>query len=70
MSVRWYAGIIGAVLFLWGIVQMIASPAMAATGIMAAVASVAGFLVFLGAIGLAAATVPLALAPTMASQPV
>ena len=58
VSVRWYAGIIGAILFVWGIIQMIAAPATATMGIAAAMASVAGFLVFLGAIGLAAATVP------------
>ena len=58
MSVRWYAGIIGGLLFLWGIIQMIAAPSTATMGVAAAMASVAGFLVFLGALGLAAATVP------------
>lgn len=58
MHVRWFAGILGAVLFVWGIIQMIASHAAAYMGVTAALASLGGFLVLLGAFGLAAALVP------------
>ncbi len=57
-TVRWFAGIVGALLFLWGIIQMIAAPTANTMGVMTAVASVGGFLVLLGSLGLAAALVP------------
>ncbi len=58
LTVRWFAGTVGAILFVWGIIQMIASPAAVYMGVAAALASVGGFLVLLGAFGLAAALVP------------
>ncbi len=57
LTVRWYSLIVGAILFVWGIIQMIASHA-ATFGMMASLASVGLFMVLLGAIGLAAGLVP------------
>ena len=54
-TVRWWAGMIGAILFVWGIITLIAAPALMATGVMAAVASFGGFMVLLGSLGLASA---------------
>lgn len=55
---RWLAGIIGGALFIWGVVQLFASVSATTAGSLATIASIGGFLVFLGAIGLAAASVP------------
>lgn len=54
-TVRWFAGIVGGLYFLWGIVQLFAAPAAIAS---VAIASVAGFILLLGSIGLGAALVP------------
>ena len=59
VTVRWYAGILGGLLFLWGVIQLFSAPvATADLGLVVMTASLAGFLVFLGAIGIAAASVP------------
>lgn len=58
-TVRWYSGIIGGLLFLWGVIQLFSAPAANTTGALATTASIGGLLVMLGSIGLAAATVPL-----------
>jgi|GEM_PF-2303425 len=59
VTVRWYSGVLGGLLFLWGVIQLFSAPvATAAAGFAVMTASIAGFLVFLGAIGLAAASVP------------
>jgi len=60
VSVRWYSGVLGGLLFIWGVIQLFAAPTAAATGVMATFASIGGLLVMLGSLGLAAASVPLA----------
>ena len=57
-SVRWYAGVLGGLFFVWGVIQLAASPTAVLVGVIATVASVGGFLVLLGSLGLAAALVP------------
>lgn len=57
-TVRWFAGVIGALFFIWGIIQMMAAPSANTMGVMTAVATGEGFLVLLGSLGLAAALVP------------
>jgi len=57
-TVRMWAGVIGAILFVWGIIQLIASPAATYASSVATVASVGGFMVLLGSLGLAAGLVP------------
>lgn len=54
-TVQWWSGIIGAILFIWGIIQLIAAPASVTIGLVAAVASLGGFMVLLGSLGLASA---------------
>jgi uncharacterized membrane protein len=57
-TTRWFAGIVGGLYFLWGIIQLFAAPAAAAVSVAATFASIAGFVLLLGALGLAAAFVP------------
>jgi len=59
-TVRWYSGILGGLLFIWGVIQLFSAPGANTTGMLATTASIGGLLVMLGAFGLAAATVPLA----------
>lgn len=58
LSLRWFSGIVGGVLFLWGIIQLAAAPGASMLSVATAVASVGGFLVLLGSLGLAAAVLP------------
>ena len=58
VNLQWFSGIVGGLYFLWGIVQLFAAPAATTAGVMATVASIAGFNLLIGAIGLAAALVP------------
>lgn len=58
-TVRWYSGVLGGLLFIWGVIQLFSAPAMNTVSGIATTASVAGLLVLLGSLGLAAATVPL-----------
>ena len=57
-GVRWFAGIIGGLFFLWGIIQMVSAPSAATPVTVGLLASVSGLLVFLGSLGLSAALVP------------
>ena len=57
-TVRMYSGILGGILFLWGAIQLFSSPSAGSTSLLAATASIGGLLVLLGALGLAAASVP------------
>jgi len=59
VTVRWYSGILGGLLFVWGVIQLFSAPAALTGGLLAMTASIAGLLVLLGSLGLAAATVPL-----------
>lgn len=58
-TVRTFALIVGALYFLWGIIQLLAAPAADSTRILTALASTAGFNLLLGALGLAAGLVRL-----------
>jgi purine-cytosine permease-like protein len=59
-TVRWYAGILGGLLFIWGVIQLFSAPAANTVSGIASTASVGGLLVLLGSLGLAAATLPAA----------
>jgi len=59
VTVRWYAGIVGGLLFLWGAIQLFSAGTVEAASLMATTATLGGLLVLLGSLGLAAATVPL-----------
>ena len=67
-SVRWYAGIVGGLLFLWGAIQLFTAPAVGAANLAAMTATIAGVLVLLGSFGLAAATVRPALETSMRGE--
>jgi len=59
VTVRWFAGIVGGLLFLWGVIQLFSAGTANTTGLMAATGTLGGLMVLLGALGLAAATMPL-----------
>lgn len=69
-SLRWFAGIVGGLYFLWGIVMLFAAPAMYGMVTMSTLISAGGLNLLLGALGLAAALVPATwlheMAPTLA----
>ena len=60
-SVRWWAGIVGAIYFVWGIVQLFMAPTTAGMVFTGPLVAIAGFTLLLGSIGLAAAFVPMTL---------
>ena len=60
VTVRWFAGIVGGLLFLWGAIQLFSAGTAESTGLMAATGTLGGLMVLLGSLGLAAATVPMA----------
>lgn len=59
-TVRWYAGIVGGLLFVWGAIQLFSAGTIESADLMAATGTLGGLMVLLGSLGLAAATVPLA----------
>ncbi|MHB9129528.1 MAG: hypothetical protein ACYDBB_00375 [Armatimonadota bacterium] len=58
MNLRWFAGIVGGLYFLWGIIQLISSGAAMGVASATLLASLSGLMILLGAIGLAAALTP------------
>ena len=57
-NVRSFAGIIGGLYFLWGIIQLFSAPAAAGPASGGLLASLAGLILLLGALGLSAGLVP------------
>ncbi|HEY3378193.1 MAG TPA: hypothetical protein VGL77_11935 [Armatimonadota bacterium] len=59
-SLRWFAGVVGAIYLLWGIAALVATGRTAAASLNVAgvLATMSGFMVLLGALGLAAALAP------------
>ncbi len=57
-SVRRFAGVVGAIYLLWGIVQMMGAPTAETAVNERLLASLSGVMVLLGALGLSAALVP------------
>ncbi|MHB9022554.1 MAG: hypothetical protein ACYC7E_00020 [Armatimonadota bacterium] len=57
-TVRWTAGIIGALYLLWGAVMLFSAPGLDTVSSAAALAGASGLLILLGALGLAASLVP------------
>lgn len=57
-NVRWFAGIVGALYLIWGIISMISMQRTVIVQVTGVLATVSGLLVLLGALGLAAALAP------------
>ena len=57
-TLRWFAGIVGALYFLWGIVMAFSAPTADVTTTMSTLATAGGLNLLLGALGLSAALVP------------
>jgi uncharacterized membrane protein len=57
-TLRWFAGIVGGLYFLWGIIQLFGATAAQTAGTLAVTASTAGLTLLLGAFGLGAAFMP------------